>query len=340
MAIDQLNYLQMKVFIAVYRHRNASVASNELGMTNSAVSRALATLRRTFDDELFVRTGSGFVPTERAESIAPILEQAVGNLRCVEKQFARFDPEESESAFEIRVYDEFSYAVQSVIGNIISKKAPKMRFNVRLLTYDCIGELVRGEVDFAVVYEGFGDKRLKADCFARTGDIYLLCRNGHPLTRSKLLTAKEISQYPLLEIDNYRDLSCPLLVNVCQEKSCSMKVATYTESVAAAFQIIARSDCVAVVCNQFTRQLADTMPGLDYVVLPAGILSRIKQMRSEVRPIGNYLVYGSANLSPAFEWVRRELFEGLKSAWEKASLSNKKYPQAAPQSSLNVEMNG
>lgn len=321
MNINQLSYHHIKVFLAVYRHRSASVAGCELGLTNSAISRALSNLRAMFDDDLFTRTAAGFVPTERAKGLAETLETVVGGLRSIEKQYLSFIPSESEGCFEIRVYDEFSFAVQGVIDNRILKKAPNLRFNVRILTENCVHGLANGSVDFAVVYEGFDDPSLNFKCFAYTGDIYLLGRKGHPLFGKSDFTARDLARYPLLEIDNYRDLARPLLVDICQEKNCSMKVEVYTESVATAFQKLAASDCVTVVCNQFTRAFADQMPDLAYVVLPEPILRRIKQMRSAVKPIGNYLAFGSTNLPPAFEWVKQELFEGLQQAWIKAAKS-------------------
>ena len=82
----------MKVFLAVFRHRNASAAAHELGLTNSNISRALANLRTMFDDELFVRTFNGFVPTERAVALSEQIEQIVTNLRSIGKQYTKFDP--------------------------------------------------------------------------------------------------------------------------------------------------------------------------------------------------------------------------------------------------------
>ena len=123
MNINQLSYHHIKVFLAVYRHRSASVAGCELGLTNSAISRALSNLRAMFDDDLFIRTAAGFVPTERAKGLAETLETVVGGLRSIEKQYLSFIPSESEGCFEIRVYDEFSFAVQEVIDNRILKKS-------------------------------------------------------------------------------------------------------------------------------------------------------------------------------------------------------------------------
>jgi len=41
-------------------------------------------------------------------------------------------------------------------------------------------------------------------------------------------------------------------------------------------------------------------------------------MRSAERPIGNYIVYGNTNQSPAFDWVKQELKKGLTEEWQKA----------------------
>ncbi len=318
MSIDQLSFHHLKVFLAVFRHKSANLAATELGLSNSAISRALKFLRETFNDELFVRTGSGYIPTGRANDLAETVERIVGDMRLLGREYSVFDVSKSEGTFEIRVYDEFSYAVQTVIDTVIKPQAPKMHFNVRILTYDCIPELVNGTVDFAVVYEGFDDPRLSYECFAHTGDIFLLLRKGHPLLGLDEITVDDVSRYPLLEIDNYRDLACPLLVDLCHEKGSDMKVAAYTESVASAFRILSRTDSVTVMCNHFTRSFARMVPDITYVKLPAPMLNRIKEMRSEIRPIGNYVAFGNTNNSPAFRWVKNELVNGLRTAWFKA----------------------
>ena len=46
----------LSVFQEVYRERQISSAARRLGLSQSAVSNALARLRRAFGDELFVRT--------------------------------------------------------------------------------------------------------------------------------------------------------------------------------------------------------------------------------------------------------------------------------------------
>lgn len=323
MSVDQLTVQQLKIFLSVYKHKNASLAAAELGVTNSTVSRALAVARTVFDDILFVRTANGFVPTQKAQELASPTSEIVSILRKIDTYYTRFSPSTCTGSIEIRAYDEFNYAIESVIHRRILPLAPQMRFHVSSLSYDCVNELLNGTVDFAVVYEGFNDKRLNFECFSQTRDIFLLCRDKHPLLSGNFTTT-ELSQYPLLEIDNYRDNVQPLLVDICHEVGTNMCVSAYTESVASAFQLISSSDSVAVICNQFTLRFASTVKGLSFIKLPNQILNRIRKLRSVVKPIGNYIAYGNTNQSPIFHWVLRQLVDGLAADWEEALRSNSK----------------
>jgi len=318
MTINQLTYQLCKIFLAVFKLKSASQAATELGISNSAISRALTSLREMYDDPLFIRTQSGFCPTQKAVEISQTMVEIIHLFRKLDKQHSKFDPFTSEGAFELRVYDEFSFPTLKVINERIRPRAPKMRFNIRILSHNCIPELINGKVDFAVVYEGFGDPRLNYECFAETSDIYLFARKGHPLFEQKKFSINDISEYPLLEIDNYSDVTCPLLVGVCEEKGLKMQVAHYTESLAAAFRMLMATDSVAVVCNQFTRLYSKLVPGISYMTLPRQVIRRIKKIRSAERPIGNYIVYGNTNQFPAFDWVKQELKAGLGEEWQKA----------------------
>ena len=60
------------------------------------------------------------------------------------------------------------------------------------------------------------------------------------------------------------------------------------------------------------------MENLSYVRLPAAIQGCIKAMRNQVRPIGNYVVYGNANQSQVFRFVKDKLVGGLGQAWQAA----------------------
>ena len=69
----------IKVFDALLETRNVSRAADALGVSQSAVSHALARLRTLVGDPLFVRTGNRMEPTPRAQRLAePLRDLLVG----------------------------------------------------------------------------------------------------------------------------------------------------------------------------------------------------------------------------------------------------------------------
>ena len=67
MAWNAFDLNLLVVFDAVEQEKNLTRAGLRLGMSQPAVSHALARLRHLLKDELFVRTPAGMRPTPRAE---------------------------------------------------------------------------------------------------------------------------------------------------------------------------------------------------------------------------------------------------------------------------------
>ncbi|MEZ9198909.1 LysR family transcriptional regulator [Shewanella sp. 10N.286.54.B9] len=316
--IDQLNYNQLKVFIAIYEHGQSHQAANELGMTASGVSRTLKILRDIFKDSLFIRRCSGFVATEKTHQLIPMAKSLVEQYQKIEMQHSVFTPAESGGQFVIHAYDEFVYAVQKVVRNDILKEAPNLRFDVRVLTHDCSTELANGDMDFVVVYEGFNAKNLNYEMFSETDSLYILAQRDHPIFH-QTITLENLSRYACLEIDNYDDLACPLLVNLCREQDLCMEVEGYTDSLASAMRLLSETDAITLSCNQFTRQFVNMLPDINYIKLPDDLAQKCRVRRRENREIGNYVLFGDTNHSAAFNWVKSKLICGLEREWRIAS---------------------
>lgn len=92
MNFRQLDLNLLRVLCAVYRTGSVTEAARQLALSQPATSNALARLRRSFDDALFVRSPSGLHPTRFAQRIAP---QVAAHLRDLESMLASgetFDP--------------------------------------------------------------------------------------------------------------------------------------------------------------------------------------------------------------------------------------------------------
>ncbi len=68
-------------FEAVFETRNVTLAAQRLHRAQPSVGNALSRLRTLFQDELFMRTAAGMVPTERAMALMPSIGQALIQIR-------------------------------------------------------------------------------------------------------------------------------------------------------------------------------------------------------------------------------------------------------------------
>lgn len=79
--IDSVDLNLLRVFVALIEEGGASRAALRLGVTQPAVSAALARLREIYADPLFERTGRGLRPTLRANELAPLIGEALNRCR-------------------------------------------------------------------------------------------------------------------------------------------------------------------------------------------------------------------------------------------------------------------
>ena len=69
MKISNFDLNLFVILNAIYTEGSLTKAAHVVGITQPAVSNALSRLREKFNDELFIRTGSGMVPTQSTLNI-------------------------------------------------------------------------------------------------------------------------------------------------------------------------------------------------------------------------------------------------------------------------------
>lgn len=81
----------LTVFDAVMQEQNITRAAHTLGMSQPAVSNAVARLKVMFNDELFVRYGRGIQPTARAFQLFGSVRQALQlvQMNCRDRGLSR-----------------------------------------------------------------------------------------------------------------------------------------------------------------------------------------------------------------------------------------------------------
>jgi DNA-binding transcriptional LysR family regulator len=176
----------MGVFEAVYAARSLTTAGDRIGLSQPAISHALARLRHVFKDPLFVRTPRGVVPTPLADEIAPGVAEGLAIIRAAFEP-RRFDPSTSTRLFTIAMAD-IGEVVQlpPLIGAM--RAAPGVRLRtVAMPPAQARAALAEGHVDLSL--SNLPAKMPFHEHLLGTPGYATIVSSEHPAIRGKLTAA-------------------------------------------------------------------------------------------------------------------------------------------------------
>ncbi|BAJ01181.1 LysR family transcriptional regulator [Shewanella violacea] len=293
----------LRVFVTVCRTASFSRAAEELDLTQSSVSNAIARLKRTVGEELFIRIGRGVKPTSAALTL---YEQFAGPLADIEQTLLgldRFDPKSSQRTFYI-------YANETMIGllhraaeqllkstgiNLIFRETPvqeqQLQLDLQLERVDLAIDMIKPALASFTSQEVMADK------------IVCVIRKGHPrisgsITREQYFAERHIvlnmKRANLSVIDLLTDEVLPVRDMYSEQASLLAMLATAS-----------KSDAITLSSNSYAKQYAE-MFGLQVLPLPF-----------EVNPVIYNMVWSSKlTRNPANIWLRDTLltlFESMAS---------------------------
>lgn len=171
MKLDQID-LNLLVYLDVLlRERNVTRSASLLGITQPAMSNGLRRLRETLGDPLLVRTSEGMAPTERAQTLQPLLRQILSSLEQVIEPSSAFDASTSDRVFRIMTSD---YGESTLLPRLLKrlrKQAPNIVLDIMTPSDMSFAEVEQGLVDlvinrFDTMPQSFHQKSLWTDSFS------------------------------------------------------------------------------------------------------------------------------------------------------------------------------
>ncbi|WP_238541683.1 LysR family transcriptional regulator [Pseudomonas sp. GM49] len=117
------------IFEALWRDHSASIAAQNPGVTQAAVSGSLKRLRNDYGDRLFTLVGRRMEPTPFCVHIAPRLLASHAMVREAGSQMPVFDPKSCKKAFTIRMRDVGEVVWLPATVSELSKVAPQARLH-------------------------------------------------------------------------------------------------------------------------------------------------------------------------------------------------------------------
>ena len=126
--INTLDLNLLKVFNAIYQYRNVSAAPENIGLAQSSMSNALSRLRVQFDDQLFQRCAGGVTPTEKADELAPQVENILSNISAM-VETKEFEPSTAVEELVIAASDLVIATLAPLLTSKLREKAPGVSLN-------------------------------------------------------------------------------------------------------------------------------------------------------------------------------------------------------------------
>lgn len=123
----------LPIFVALMEERSVTRAAERVGMTQPALSNALARLRVMLQDQLFVRERYGIQPTPIALELAPMIAEALAQLDDAVLGQQGFDPTRADRLFTIAPNGYVEFVLLPAIVARLQKVAPGIK--LRLTPY-------------------------------------------------------------------------------------------------------------------------------------------------------------------------------------------------------------
>ncbi len=330
MKLESVDLNLLLVFDALATERHVTRAALKIGLSQPALSNALARLRKLFSDPLFVRVGGKMQPTPRAQRLLPPLSEAISTLRDALETKVRFQPEASEREFRVATNDHVEALLLPPLVRRLRRQAPSAAVRTVRTEYLFIPpaeELQMGEIDvalgfFAEIQEpdsGLLTHRLSAE------RLVCILRASHPRA-SRRLSLQAFAGIPHARIMYPRREHFGIIDPILSSYGLARRIAVTVPHYSAIPPVVAQSDLLGVVPESLGRQVARQL--------------RLKVLDPPVAlpDIGTVMAWHERlRFDPAHIWFR----ECIIAAWAKRprvpSLSFRPKPPAAPKRSAKVE---
>jgi DNA-binding transcriptional LysR family regulator len=177
----------LPIAVAVAKTRSVTRAAQQLGMSQSAVSTALARLRGSMRDPLFVRTGRGMEPTPRAEALVSAAQDILMRVRDDLLRSDTFEAASSDATMAFALTDIGDMVILPRIFSALRAEAPRMKVtSFSAPPAQIESGLEAGSIDLGVGFFPDLNKRNYYQQRLYTNSFVCLLRADHPIEGHRL----------------------------------------------------------------------------------------------------------------------------------------------------------
>ena len=250
-------------FDALMEERSVTRAAARVGLTQSAMSNALARLRVVLEDPLFKKKSKEMVPTARASQLAGPVRSSLAQLKAALTEPLGFDATNSTRTFTISTTDYVEFLLVGSLLRDVTSEGPAIQINAKrpdqlfLLPEE---ELRDGSIDAAI---GFFPNPIVPRADIRMQTLFeeqnvCIARSGHPGIR-KAFGLEEFVRAGHVGIF-YRPEGPGLIDTSIAALQSRRKLSAISRHFLAVPFIVAQSDLIAVVPERIAKAFKRFVP--------------------------------------------------------------------------------
>lgn len=252
---------------ALLQARHVTRAAEQLGITQPAMSAALARLRKLFDDPLLVRGAKGLVLTPRADELLAQLAQIMSGVGQMMAPPTQFDPASSTRTFSLLGTDLIEFSLLPPLLQQLAQTAPSVRIWLKGPDFKQLEALLESaEVDLAIGYCPRAPDSLITRAL-RQEPFVCIARHGHPALRDSGLS---LDIYTRLQHAQALPRGSTMYASAIDTTLAAMGLArpvrVWQPGFLAIAEVVAQTDLISTVPARVAAQAAAHLPITVYPV--------------------------------------------------------------------------
>jgi len=267
MAAADLDLNLLHVLVALGECRSVSAAALRLQRSQPAVSVALAKLRRSFGDPLFVRSGNAMQPTPRAAALVQSARSLLARVEADMVAAPDFDPAASQRTVTLALSDVGELVFLPQILRELHARMPRAAVrSVSLHAPEVAAGLEEGTIDLAMGYFPDLEKRNFYRQVLFTDTYASLVRAGHPVKARKLTLAQYVALgHAVVRAESRTE---EVVERYLARRHIRRRVVLTTPHFASAPMIVAHSDLIVTVPEPLARYFTSVSADLRVIGMP------------------------------------------------------------------------
>ena len=239
---------------ALLRRRNVTQAAGDVGLSQPAMSRALARLRDVLGDPLLVRGARGLILTPRAEALLPAIIVALSEVKTL-FQSPVFDPATAERTIRFASSDAQTILIAPKLAALLKAQAPGLDVRFEPYGRDVVERVADGRLDFVFALSSTPLPPGAVSFKVMEDRLALVMRRGHPLSNQawQLADYGRVDHIGIsLQDDGISELDARLAAH-----GITRRVSLTTPHFTAALAAVGMSDAVTTLSRAFAAHFAD-----------------------------------------------------------------------------------